>query len=89
MNFLESEQRDAVRFSWNVWPSTRLEASRLVVPLSCMYTPVKALDNLAQVQYDPIHCKGQQCSSVLNPFWCTFFHTFKFSLIALNCRSIS
>ena len=75
MNFLESEMRDAVRFSWNVWPSTRLEASRLVVPLSCMYTPIKALDNLAQVQYDPIHCKGQQCSSVLNPFWCASVHS--------------
>lgn len=30
------EQRDGVRFSWNVWPATRLEATRIVVPLGCL-----------------------------------------------------
>jgi protein transport protein SEC23 len=68
MQFLESEARDAVRFSWNVWPSTRLEASRLVVPLSAMYTPIKAIDTLVQVPYEPIQCKGQACQAALNPF---------------------
>lgn len=26
----ENEDRDGVRFAWNVWPSSRLEATRLV-----------------------------------------------------------
>ena len=26
----ENEERDGIRFSWNVWPSNRLEATRMV-----------------------------------------------------------
>ena len=26
----QNEDRDGVRFTWNVWPSTRVEASKLV-----------------------------------------------------------
>ena len=29
----QAETRDGVRMSWNMWPSSRLEATRLVVPL--------------------------------------------------------
>ena len=36
-DFYGPEQRDGVRFSYNVWPSSKLEATRIVVPLSCMY----------------------------------------------------
>lgn len=35
-DFHSAEQRDGIRFSWNVWPSTRLEATRFVVPTGCM-----------------------------------------------------
>ena len=27
----ENEERDGIRFSWNVWPSNRLEATRMVI----------------------------------------------------------
>ena len=37
----QNEDRDGVRFTWNVWPSSRLEATRLVVPLACLYQPLK------------------------------------------------
>ena len=39
--FQQNEDQDGVRMSWNVWPSSRLEATRLVVPLGCLYTPLK------------------------------------------------
>lgn len=65
----EVEASDGVRFSWNVWPSTRLEATRMVVPLGCLYTPLKAIDQLPTLPYEPIVCKGP-CPSVLNPYWC-------------------
>jgi protein transport protein SEC23 len=32
-DFYGPEQRDGVRFSWNIWPSSRLDATRVVVPL--------------------------------------------------------
>lgn len=37
----QNEERDGVRFTWNVWPSSRLEATRLVVPVGCLYQPLK------------------------------------------------
>jgi len=61
------EASDGVRFSWNVWPSTRLEATRMVVPLGCMYTPLKQIEGLPVLPYEPVVCKGP-CPSVLNPY---------------------
>ena len=37
----QQEERDGVRLTWNVWPSSRLEATRLVVPVAALYTPLK------------------------------------------------
>lgn len=34
MDFSEQEAVDGVRFAWNVWPASRLDAARLVVPLA-------------------------------------------------------
>lgn len=67
MNFDEIEDRDGVRFSWNVWPNTRLEATRIVVPIGCMYTPLKERSDVQPVYYDPITCKPP-CRAVLNPY---------------------
>eukprot|EP01132_Coremiostelium_polycephalum_P009305 gene9305-11406_t len=76
MNFDQNEERDGVRFSWNVWPTSRVEATRkLLVPLGCMYTPLNQSPDLVQVPYPPLHCKGQ-CNAVLNPF-CTVTAPYK------------
>lgn len=37
----QNEDRDGIRFTWNVWPSSRVEATKLVVPLGCLYQPLK------------------------------------------------
>ena len=68
LNPHQVEATDGVRFSWNVWPSSRLEATRMVVPLGCMYTPLKAIENLPLLPYEPVVCKGSSCKSILNPF---------------------
>eukprot|EP01134_Creolimax_fragrantissima_P000713 CFRG0713T1 len=68
-DFIEdNEDRDGVRFSWNVWPSSRLEAQRLVVPIGCLYTPLKTKDDLPPVHYHPIVCSKQNCGATLNPY---------------------
>lgn len=64
----QNEDRDGVRWSFNVWPSSRLEATRMVVPLSCLYTPLKERPDLPPIQYDPVHCTKPGCRAVLNPF---------------------
>ncbi|KAH7966237.1 hypothetical protein HPB49_014696 [Dermacentor silvarum] len=63
----KNEDRDGIRFSWNVWPSSRLEATRLVIPLGCLFTPLKERPDLPPIQYDPVQCTRQTCRAILNP----------------------
>ncbi|KAL3678997.1 hypothetical protein R1sor_021953 [Riccia sorocarpa] len=64
--FAEVEAVDGVRMTWNVWPGTRVEASKCVVPLATLFTPLHPVQNLATVPYAPLRCKS--CRSLLNPF---------------------
>ncbi|KAL8601547.1 Protein transport protein Sec23A [Nucella lapillus] len=64
----QNEDRDGVRFSWNVLPSSRLEATRMVVPLGCLFTPLKDRPDLPPIQYDPVLCTRPTCRAILNPF---------------------
>ncbi|KAI9357972.1 hypothetical protein DFJ73DRAFT_820073 [Zopfochytrium polystomum] len=66
--FEQIEDQDGIRFSWNAWPSSRLEATRMVVPIGCLYTPLKDRGELNTVlQYEPILCKPP-CRAILNPY---------------------
>ncbi|XP_006463484.1 copii coat protein, partial [Agaricus bisporus var. bisporus H97] len=67
LNFEDVEERDGVRFSWNVWPSSRIEATRTVVPIAALYTPLKIREDLPPVLYEPVACKPP-CRAVLNPY---------------------
>ena len=68
-DFHGQEARDGLRFSWNVWPSTRIEATRLVVPFGCLYSPLKKIENMpGALAYDPIRCNGNGCGAILNPY---------------------
>lgn len=60
--------------AWNIWPSTRLDATRIVVPLGCLYTPLKETEGLQLVEYEPVICKGRECGAVLNPYCLVDFH---------------
>jgi len=69
-----SEEQDGIRFSWNVWPCSRLEATRFVVPMGCLYTPLKQIAHMPPaLEYDPIRCKA--CAAVLNPYCDVDFHS--------------
>uniref|UniRef100_A0A8B9ZQM2 Protein transport protein SEC23 n=2 Tax=Anas zonorhyncha TaxID=75864 RepID=A0A8B9ZQM2_9AVES len=63
----QNEDRDGVRFSWNVWPSSRLEATRMVVPVAALFTPLKERPDLPPIQYEPVLCSRTTCRAVLNP----------------------
>ena len=67
-NFNAEEDSNGVRFTWNVLSSSRLEATRNVVPLAALYTPLKETTNLTTLPYTPIYCKGP-CKAILNPYW--------------------
>ncbi|XP_061552811.1 protein transport protein Sec23A [Phycodurus eques] len=63
----QNEERDGVRFSWNAWPSSRLEATRMVVPVAALFTPLKERLDLPPIQYEPVLCSRATCRAVLNP----------------------
>ena len=46
-----------VTLSWNVWPSSRIKATRTVDPISALYTPLKVREDLPPVLYGPVACK--------------------------------
>lgn len=64
-----------VRLSWNVWPSSRMEATRTVVPISALYTPLKHREDLPPVLYEPVTCKPP-CRAILNPYWYFVSYTY-------------
>ncbi|CAH2012889.1 unnamed protein product [Acanthoscelides obtectus] len=64
----QNEDRDGIRFTWNVWPSSRIEATRLVVPLAHLYQPIKDRPDLPPIQYDPVLCTRNNCRAILNPY---------------------
>lgn len=63
----QNEDRDGIRFTWNVWPASRIDATRLVVPLGCLYQPIKERADLPPIQYEPVLCTRQTCRAILNP----------------------
>ncbi|ORX60677.1 hypothetical protein DM01DRAFT_1332809 [Hesseltinella vesiculosa] len=69
MNYDDIEEQDGVRFSWNVWPWSRAEATKAVVPISCLYTPLKEREDFTNhpICYEPVTCKAP-CRAILNPY---------------------
>lgn len=63
----QNEERDGIRLTLNVWPSSRIDASRLVIPLACLYQPLKERPDLPPIQYEPVICTRGTCRAVLNP----------------------
>lgn len=52
----------ATRWSWGTYPANRLDGTRMVVPLGCMYTPLGLA--AAELPYEALRCV---CGGVLNP----------------------
>lgn len=68
----------STRFNWDVFPSTKLEASHMLTPLGCLFTPAYGLP--VQSHSTPIQC--DLCISYINQYiridrqnkmwWCPF-----------------
>ena len=61
-----TESPDDLHFSWKEWPFKH--SDDLVIPLACLYTPLKEKQDLSQVRCRPTFCGN--CSAILNPL-CT------------------
>uniref|UniRef100_A0A915BSI6 Protein transport protein SEC23 n=4 Tax=Parascaris univalens TaxID=6257 RepID=A0A915BSI6_PARUN len=62
---------DGIQMTWNMWPHSRIDAQRLVVPVAVFFTPLKErpIDQPQQppLEYDPVLCQRASCKAVLNP----------------------
>ena len=54
MDFYFIENNDAIRFSWNNLPPSKMAALKLVVPPCVLYSPNKDLEIIALLEYDPL-----------------------------------
>lgn len=84
LTFDETDELEGVRFNWNLFPSTRLDASQLAAPLGCLYTPLfkrpKDTIQIPEISKNPIQCST--CGNYINPYikfdranmmwWCPF-----------------
>mmetsp|Transcript_43794 Transcript_43794/g.94328 ORF Transcript_43794/g.94328 Transcript_43794/m.94328 type:complete len:740 (+) Transcript_43794:148-2367(+) len=75
MDVRANESSNGIRMSWNIWPCNKADAAKLSIPLGCIYTPLKGVDNLQLVQYEPVRCKASTCGAVLNPSCSVDFRT--------------
>lgn len=83
------EDIDGVRFNWNRWPSSRVELEKVVLTLSCLYTPLKEPSDSAwhlELQQSPITCCRTTCKAVLNPYCYPDLHAQQKSWICNFCN---
>mgnify|MGYP000862435623 FL=1 len=84
--FYNLESQDGIRFSWNILPQNKNTLARVAVPLGCLYTPMKDLENLTAVQYKPQNCR--KCKAVLNPFCSIDFTSKNWTCVFCSTRNI-
>lgn len=46
MDFAALEEVDGIRMTWNVWPNSKLEATKCVIPFATLYTPNRRLPGM-------------------------------------------
>lgn len=65
MDFLSEESKNGIRCSWNILPSNMIDVQRYSLPFGIHYTPLKHIENMQILEYDPQKCKI--CKSILSP----------------------
>jgi len=85
MNSQDQEDREGIRWSWSLYPTSRLEGTRLVVPLGCLLTPLKPIPRMPYLPYEPVRCKT--CYAILNPFCDVDFHSKLYNCPFCNTRN--
>lgn len=85
MDFNQREDLNGIRFSFNVWPTNRIDAVSCSVPIGCLYTPLKQIPNREPLQYEPVSCR--QCRCILNPYCAPHINFESFVWVCPICQS--
>ena len=59
------ESQNSIRMSWNILPGNQVDLQRYIIPCGIHYTPLKSIENMKLLDYEPVRCKS--CKSVLAP----------------------
>lgn len=62
----DPEGIDGVRMTWNVWPRSKVEASKCVIPLAASISPIRSHPDIPSLPYAPLRCRT--CTAALNAF---------------------
>ena len=82
MDFTAVEQTEGVRFVWNNIPSSRLEASRNIIPAALLFTPFTPREEpIQRSDARPLTCTS--CSWTANRFCVADYHQFRWD--CCNC----
>jgi protein transport protein SEC23 len=65
MDVFETEEKNCLRHSWNVLPGSRIEASKIILPVGALITPLREIPDLQVLNYNPVVCS--HCHGILNP----------------------
>ena len=57
---------DGVRMTWNIWPRSKVESSKCVIPLAATISLIRSHPDIPSLPYAPLRCKT--CTSILNPY---------------------
>ena len=81
-DIISNDEQNGIKFVWNVLPSSRADATKIVVPVGFHYNPIIKNENLSLLEYEPLKCR---CGSIISPLFnystrskvweCPFCHT--------------
>ncbi|KAI3932834.1 hypothetical protein MKX01_031816 [Papaver californicum] len=57
---------DGIRMTWNSWPTTKLDANKIIIPIAVSISPIRSHSDIQILPYTASRCKT--CSCILNPF---------------------
>lgn len=64
--FEEYEDHTGLKYSFNLFPRTKQQEKRCVLPISCLYQPLRPKDDPVVLESPPLPCGN--CKSILNPY---------------------
>ncbi|XP_068655647.1 protein transport protein SEC23 E-like isoform X1 [Aristolochia californica] len=62
----EADGPEGVRMTWNIWPRSKVEASKCVIPVAAAVSLIRHSQELTVLSYPSLRCKT--CIAVLNPY---------------------
>lgn len=63
-DFHAMEERDGLRFTWHEWPASKLDATRIVIPIGCTCVPLR--DYRRTVNYDSLAADGGDGATLIS-----------------------